>query len=147
MKTVSSLTLVTAICVVIMAPRSASAQCTYRMNDVGRTHGYLSGPCNGAAQSYSGAYPSRASPSNAKWYRRDGSISPNNPSLRTVRQGNTVRVYDGNGQLKTYGFRHGNRATMYDARGRVISRGVYGPNGATIYDARGRFVSSSPDVR
>jgi hypothetical protein len=37
----------------------ANAQCTYRMNDVGRPHGYLSGPCNGAAQNYSGAYPSR----------------------------------------------------------------------------------------
>ena len=29
------------------------------MNDVGRPHGYLSGPCNGAAQNYAGAYRSR----------------------------------------------------------------------------------------
>jgi hypothetical protein len=36
---------------------SANAQCIYRMNDVGRPHGYLSGPCNGAAQNYAGAYP------------------------------------------------------------------------------------------
>src|SRR5262249_60140158 len=35
----------------------ASAQCTYRMNDVGRFHGYLSGPCNGAASGLAGAYP------------------------------------------------------------------------------------------
>jgi len=45
---------------IMMAPQSASAQCTYRMNDVGRPHGYLSGPCNGAAVGYAGAYPSRA---------------------------------------------------------------------------------------
>jgi|SRR5215831_7515904 len=44
----------------LLAPQSASAQCTYRMNDVGRPHGYLSGPCNGAAVGYAGAYPSRA---------------------------------------------------------------------------------------
>ena len=44
----------------LLAPQSASAQCTYRMNDVGRPHGYLSGPCNGAAMGYAGAYPSRA---------------------------------------------------------------------------------------
>jgi hypothetical protein len=37
----------------------ASAQCTYRLIDVGRPMGYLGGPCNGAALGYSGAYPSR----------------------------------------------------------------------------------------
>src|SRR6516165_10823261 len=36
----------------------ASAQCRYIMNDIGRFHGYLSGPCNGAAVGYAGAYPS-----------------------------------------------------------------------------------------
>jgi hypothetical protein len=30
-------------------PAPAHAQCLYRMNDVGRPHGYLAGPCNGAA--------------------------------------------------------------------------------------------------
>jgi len=40
MKAVSYLTLVTAICVVIMAPRSASAD-MYRFNNYGRFHGYL----------------------------------------------------------------------------------------------------------
>lgn len=49
-----------AICVVIMAPQSASAQCTYRMNDVGRPHGYVSGPCNGAGVNLAGAYPTPA---------------------------------------------------------------------------------------
>jgi hypothetical protein len=139
--------LILTACILACTVGSANAQCTYRMNDVGRPHGYLSGPCNGAAQSYSGAYPSHANPSSATWYRRDGSLSPNDPSLRTVRQGNTARVYDGNGRLKFYGFRHGNRATVYDARGRVVGRGVYGPNGTTAYDGRGRFVSSTPDVR
>jgi hypothetical protein len=117
------------------------------MNDVGRPHGYLSGPCNGAALGYAGAYPSHASHANrATWYRRDGSVSPNDPSLRTVRQGNTARVYDRYSPLKVYGSRHGNRMTLYNAQGRVVGRGVFGPNGASLYDARGRFVSSSPDV-
>jgi hypothetical protein len=52
------------ICVAAMTPQSASAQCNYRMNDIGRPHGYLSGPCNGAAQGYSGAYPSCRSATN-----------------------------------------------------------------------------------
>jgi len=42
-----------------LAP-AAHAQCTYRMGDHGRFHGYLGGPCNGAAQNYAGAYPSRS---------------------------------------------------------------------------------------
>jgi hypothetical protein len=41
-----------------MTAGPASAQCRYIMNDVGRFHGYLSGPCNGAAVGYAGAYPS-----------------------------------------------------------------------------------------
>jgi len=78
-----------AVALLIAMPATAQAQCNYRMNDIGRPHGYLSGPCNGAAQSYSGAYPSRQ----ATWYRRDGSISSNNPNLRAVRNGNSVAVY------------------------------------------------------
>ena len=57
---IAALSIVIAICVVITAPQSASAQCTYRMNDVGRPHGYLSGPCNGAASNLAGAYPTPA---------------------------------------------------------------------------------------
>ena len=64
MKTVGHLILMATICVVIfwvfMALRPANAQCTYRMNDVGRPHGYLSGPCNGSALNLAGAYPSRS---------------------------------------------------------------------------------------
>ena len=40
-----------------MTAGPASAQCNYALNDVGRFHGYVSGPCNGAAVGYSGAYP------------------------------------------------------------------------------------------
>jgi hypothetical protein len=121
----------------------ASAQCNYRMNDIGRPHGYLSGPCNGAAQGYSGAYPSRR----ATWYRRDGSVSPSDPSLRTVRQGNTVHVYDGNGRRVGYGTKRGNTMNYHNAQGRVVRRAVFGPNGTAIYDMRGRLVSSTPDAR
>jgi hypothetical protein len=135
--------LAAAICVAVMNPQSASAQCNYRMNDIGRPHGYLSGPCNGAAQGYSGAYPSRQ----ATWYRRNGSISPNDPTLRTVRTGNVSRVYNSNGQLTTTAILRGKVAKAYDARGRYIARAIYGPNGATIYDTKGRFVSHSPGLR
>jgi hypothetical protein len=57
-----NLALMAALCVavfVFMSIRPAPAQCVYRMNDVGRPHGYLTGPCNGAAQNLAGAYPSR----------------------------------------------------------------------------------------
>jgi hypothetical protein len=51
--------LVCVACILACTVGAANAQCIYRMNDVGRPHGYLSGPCNGATQNYSGAYPSR----------------------------------------------------------------------------------------
>jgi hypothetical protein len=51
--------LILTACVLACTVGSANAQCIYRMNDVGRGHGYLSGPCNGAAQNYSGAYPNK----------------------------------------------------------------------------------------
>jgi hypothetical protein len=35
------------------------------MIDVGRPHGYLSGPCNGNTLGYAGAYPNRTVNSNA----------------------------------------------------------------------------------
>jgi hypothetical protein len=54
---------VVAIGVAIMAPQAASAQCSYRMIDVGRPMGYLGGPCNGAAVGYAGAY--RPNPNSA----------------------------------------------------------------------------------
>ena len=136
--------LAAAICVSVMTTQSANAQCNYRMNDVGRSHGYLSGPCNGAAQGYSGAYPSRRS---ATWYRPDGSISPGNPNLRVVRNGNNVAVYDQSGRLTVHGTRSGNVLKLYDANGRHVRTGVFRRNGAAIYDTRGRLVSSTPDVR
>jgi hypothetical protein len=51
--------LILTACILACTVGSANAQCIYRMNDVGRPHGYLSGPCNGAAQNYSGAYPNK----------------------------------------------------------------------------------------
>jgi hypothetical protein len=136
--------LAAAICVAVTTPQSASAQCTYRMNDVGRPHGYLSGPCNGSAQGYSGAYPSRRS---ATWYRPDGSISPSNPNLRVVRNGNSVAVYDQSGRLTVHGTRRGNVLKFYDANGRHVRTGVFRRNGAAVHDTRGRLVSSTPEVR
>jgi hypothetical protein len=41
------LLLTAAICIAI-APTPAGAQCTYRMNDIGRPHGYLSDACEPA---------------------------------------------------------------------------------------------------
>jgi len=71
MKTYGNLILMTVICIVIfwvfMALRPANAQCTYRMNDYGRFHGHLSGPCNGHALGYAGAYPSRSSTPPDQW--------------------------------------------------------------------------------
>jgi YD repeat-containing protein len=135
--------LAAAICVAAMTTQSASAQCNYRMNDVGRSHGYLSGPCNGAAQGYSGAYPSRQ----ARFYHPDGSVTQGHPGLRTVRTGNTVRVYNSSGQLTATVIKRGNMAHSYDARGRLSRRAVFGPNGTAIYDMRGRQVSFTPDIR
>jgi hypothetical protein len=153
--------LLAAFALVIAMPATAQAQCSYRMNDVGRPHGYLSGPCNGAAQNYAGAYRSRAATSSGvtRWCGRngepqhtnvrnsDGSISSPANGLRTVKNGNTARTYDSSGRLISYGIRHGNVLKSYDSKGRLTGRGVFGPNGATLYDARGRFVSSTPDVR
>jgi len=51
--------LILTACILACTVGSANAQRAYRMNDVGRPHGYLSGPCNGAAQNYSGAYPNK----------------------------------------------------------------------------------------
>ena len=75
------LAIATALLVFSLAP-AANAQCTYRMNDVGRFHGYLGGPCNGAAKNYAGAYPSRERSSSG---------------LTTTRNGNRANIYrDGN---------------------------------------------------
>jgi hypothetical protein len=54
-----------------MTAGPASAQCTYRLIDVGRPMGYLSGPCNGAASGYAGAYathPNSAAQANPTIY-------------------------------------------------------------------------------
>jgi hypothetical protein len=112
------------VVLVIAMPATVQAQCSYRMNDVGRPHGYLSGPCNGAAQGYSGAYPSRQHPG----------------GLRTVRTGNTVQVYNTSGQHTMTVVKNGNVAKGYDARGRYVRKAILGSNGWAIYDTRGRFL-------
>ena len=76
--------LAAAICVAAMTTQPASAQCNYRMNDVGRSHGYLSGPCNGAAQNYAGAYRSRAATGS-------NIVGTRNAYGAIVRTGNIVR--------------------------------------------------------
>jgi hypothetical protein len=55
-------TILLASALTLLATTATSAQCTYRMNDVGRPHGFVSGPCNGASKNLAGAYPSRQQP-------------------------------------------------------------------------------------
>jgi hypothetical protein len=52
--------LILTACILACTVGSANAQCTYRMNDKGRSHGYLSGPCNGSALGLAGAYPTHS---------------------------------------------------------------------------------------
>jgi hypothetical protein len=129
-----------ALCVVAaMTPQSASAQCTYRMNDVGRSHGYLSGPCNGAAQNYNGAYRSRAASTNAVTSRsqsysdRTGNLiyagvnysngtGVNADGNRMVRTGNTVRTYDASGRVMFTGHWRGNAFKFYTATAVSLAR-------------------------
>jgi len=136
----------------------AQAQCSYRMNDVGRPHGYLSGPCNGAAQNYNGAYRSRAASTNAGTsrtqilYDRNGNAtytgvnysngtgeSPN--GNRNIRTGNTVRTYDSNGRLIGRGVWHGNVFKYYNSNGGLVATGDH--NTRRLYDARGRYVGTA----
>ena len=97
--------LAAAIFVAAMTPQSASAQCNYRMNDVGRPHGYLSGPCNGAAQNYAGAY------------RRRAAVGTVNAHGAIIRGGNVVRQYDRNGRLLGHGIKRGDVLTMHPVGG------------------------------
>jgi hypothetical protein len=52
--------LILTACILACTVGSANAQCTYRLNDKGRFHGYLSGPCNGSVLGLAGAYPARS---------------------------------------------------------------------------------------
>jgi hypothetical protein len=155
--TISKALLGAAVALVIAMPATAQAQCNYRMNDVGRSHGYLSGPCNGAAQGYSGAYPSRAISANAGartlTYRdRSGSLLNagvnygNGTGMtasgnRIVRTGNTLRTYDSSGRVMYQGHWRGNVFKMYDANGRHVSTGYH--NTGRMYNARGRYIGTA----
>jgi hypothetical protein len=144
-----------AVAVVIAMPAMAQAQCSYRMNDVGRSHGYLSGPCNGAAQGYSGAYPSRGRSSSYGAHRGyDATGRPTNVHIThgnvttgggftTIRNGNQTRTYDANGRLARTGIRRGNTVFFYDRKGRHTSTGILdGNGGGRLYDTKGRYSGS-----
>jgi hypothetical protein len=90
----------------------------------------------------------KATPGHTRVVRQPGTvISPNNPNLRVVRNGNSVAVYDQGGRLTGYGTRRGNVLKFYNASGRHVRTGVFGRNGAAVYDTRGRLLSSTSDVR
>ena len=136
------------------------------MNDIGRPHGYLSGPCNGAAQNYAGAYRSRATssavPQVSNAYDANGRlIGRYNASTSTyssiggsqhhnVTRGNcaagscTVRTYDASGRLTQTGIRRGNVGYTYDSNGRSTGRAVYNSDNSAfrLYDRQGRYVAS-----
>src|SRR5260370_35571772 len=81
---------------------AAHAQGNGGMGDKGRFHGYLGGPCNGAAQNYAGAYPSRQRSSSG---------------LTTTRSGNRTNIYR-DGRLVARTVKYGNRAAGYTPGGR-----------------------------
>ena len=104
---------------------AANAQCTYRMNDVGRFHGYLSGPCNGAAQNLAGAYPSR---------QRSAA------GLTTAKRGNHTNIYrDGNLVARTVKYGDGNRRRVYTPSGSFAGTVVTYGDRVVTYDKYGRY--------
>jgi hypothetical protein len=149
--TISKALLGPAVALVIAMPATAQAQCSYRMNDVGRPHGYLSGPCSGAAQGYSGAYPSRSYGAHQGY---DATGRPTNVHIThgnvttgggftTIRNGNQTRTYDANGRLARTGIRRGNTVFFYDRNGRHTSTGILdGNGGGRLYDTKGRYSGS-----
>jgi hypothetical protein len=145
--TISKAVLGAAVAVVIAMPATAQAQCSYRMNDVGRPHGYLSGPCNGAAQGYSGAYPSRRSGFQAydahgrptSTHVTHGNVTTGG-GFTTIRNGNHGRTYDANGRLVNTAVKRGNRIFVYGRDGRVRATGTLDGNGGVrTYDSKGRY--------
>jgi hypothetical protein len=95
------LLMITALCILALLPQQASAQCTYKMNDVGRPHGYLSGPCNGSTVNYAGAYPAR-----------------------TAQTQRSIVTYDRAGNLNGSTSVHSNAASAYDRNGRLLGTAV-----------------------
>jgi hypothetical protein len=152
--TISKALLGAAVALVIAMPATAQAQCNYRMNDIGRPHGYLSGPCNGAAQGYSGAYPSRG-PGSYTGQAYDAYGRPTSThvthgnvttggGLTTIRNGNHMRTYGANGRLMGTGIKRGNRVFTYDRNGRLVATSILdGNGGARQYDRKGRHIGST----
>ena len=118
------LAIATALLVCSLAP-AANAQCNYRMGDVGRFHGYLGGPCNGAAKNYAGAYPSRQQSSSG---------------LTTTRNGNRANIYrDGNLVARTVKY-SGNRSRVYTPSGSFAGTVVSYSDRVVSYDKYGRHL-------
>ena len=113
--------------VVCSLAQAAHAQCTYRMGDRGRFHGYLGGPCNGAAQNYAGAYPSRQRSSSG---------------LTTTRSGNRTNIYR-DGRLVARTVKYGNRATVYTPGGSFAGTVVTHSDRVVTYDKFGRYSRST----
>jgi hypothetical protein len=120
------LAMLTALLACTLAP-AAHAQCNYRMNDVGRFHGYLGGPCNGAAQNYAGAYPSRQRSSSG---------------LTTTRSGNRTNIYR-DGRLVARTVKYGNRAAVYTPGGSFAGTVVTHSDRVVTYDKFGRYSRST----
>jgi len=121
------LAIATALLVCSLAP-AANAQCNYRMNDVGRFHGYLGGPCNGAAQNYAGAYPSRQRSSSG---------------LTTTRSGNRANIYrDGDLVARTVKY-SGNRSRVYTPSGSFAGTVVTYSDRVVAYDKYGRHLRTT----
>jgi len=97
------------------------------MNDVGRPHGYLGGPCNGAAQNYAGAYPSRQRSSSG---------------LTTTRSGNRTNIYR-DGRLVARTVKYGNRAAVYTPGGSFAGTVVTHSDRVVSYDKFGRYSRST----
>ena len=118
------LLLTAAICIAI-APTSAGAQCTYRINDVGRPHGYLSGPCNGAAQNYAGANRSvsthtprtLAERTPSREYFAKPLAGPTHNGGYFVKRGNRIRVWRPDGTFGGTVVEHAHTVSGYRADG------------------------------
>ena len=92
-----------------------------------RFHGYLSGPCNGAAQNYAGAYPSRQRSSSG---------------LTTTRSGNRTNIYR-DGRLVARTVKYGNRAAVYTPGGSFAGTVVTHSDRVDSYDKFGRYSRST----
>jgi hypothetical protein len=115
------------------------------MNDVGRPHGYLSGPCNGAAQNYNGAYRSHAATGvgvvrlngNVYGHQKRRRLYDRHQRPEVIRHGNRTNSYDASGRFIGYATKRGDVFRSYSARGSLIATGHFSTG--HLYDARGLY--------